>query len=236
MPEENHPSNMEPAPRSFGAQFYNDPDFFLNSDVDNWEANPTKVIRQGAMLGGVLHNLLQHASVAGEHPEIGPEVERSGFPSAEELTTSVGAMTLSNVTEMVPLIAGQYVMSPATLGAEGDERDERIKEVTQARDIGLQGAEEWWAGNIINAGGGGHAPRAPELGPLEFSDREFEVDPHLINTDTDFAGAVENRALFGIPLDNDPNTFISHMLKPISDMDIDPDIFSDPDIWGDDDD
>jgi|TARA_Y100001949_G_scaffold74246_1_gene63081 hypothetical protein len=236
MPEENHPSNAEPPPRRFGTQFYNDPDFFLNSDVANMVENPNKVITEASMMGGVIHEVLQHAKVASEHPEIGKEVEAGEFPTAEELTTSVGAMTLSNITQMVPAIAEEYIMAPATLGSEGAERDKRMEEVTHARDLGLQGAEEWWAGNIINAGGGGHAPRPPELGPLEFSDKKVEIDPHLINTDTDFAGAVENRERFGPSADNDPNTFISHILKPISEGNIDPDFFTNPDIWGDDDD
>ncbi len=235
MPEENHPSNAEPPPRRFGTQFYNDPDFFLNSDAENMIANPLKVITEAATMGGVIHEVLQHAKVASEHPEIGKEVEAGDFPNAEELTTSVGAMTMSNIQEMVPTIAEEYIMAPATLGSEGAERDKRLEEVTHARDIGLQGAEEWWAGNIINAGGGGHAPRPPELGPLEFSDKKVEVDPHLINTDTDFAGAQEARARFGPSVDNDPNTFISHILKPISETNINPDFFND-DLWGDDDD
>jgi len=224
-----------PEPRKFGTQFYNQPDFFLNTGVENWEANPTKIIREASMMGGVVHNLLQHAKMASEHPEVGQVVESGNFPDAEELTTSVGAMTISNIQEMVPILAEEYVMAPATLGSEGAERDERMKEVTQARDIGLQGAEEWWAGNVINAGGGGHAPRAPELGPLEFSDRKYDVDPSSINTDTDFTGAVENRERFGPAVDNDPNTFIGHILKPISDTNIDPDDFSDPALWPDDD-
>ncbi|SVE61805.1 uncharacterized protein METZ01_LOCUS514659, partial [marine metagenome] len=153
MPEENHPSNAEPPPRRFGTQFYNDPDFFLNSDAENMIANPLKVITEAATMGGVIHEVLQHAKVASEHPEIGKEVEAGDFPNAEELTTSVGAMTMSNIQEMVPVIAEEYIMAPAPLGSEGAERDKRLEEVTHSRDLGLQGAEEWWAGNIINAGG-----------------------------------------------------------------------------------
>jgi hypothetical protein len=222
MPKEDHPANMEnmfPQPRRWGAQFHTDPNFFLNTEIDEWVANPAKTITEGAMLGGVINDII---SSAGNASEAVPEM---GFPTKEELTGTIGAVTLSSLQEMLPIIANQYVM-------EGPQGNERMQEVEQARDLGLQGAREWWAGNVVNAGGGGHVPRSAELPPLQFSGRKFEADPHLINTDTTFEGAKKNYEKFGVPTDVDPNEFIKQMVTPISETDIiKPEDITDPDLW-----
>lgn len=224
MPEESNPVNWQPLsrPRRFGDQFYTNPDFFLNKDADAWQDEPFKTITEAAMTGSITDQILQGAQQTAESR---PELVEQGFPSQEELTTSVGAIVLNQITEMVPLLAKPVIESHP----EGSEAG--LWAVKEARDAGLQGASEWWAGNVVGGGGGGHAPREDlETGwnpimpdPVHLRPG-FDPDPHLINTDTDLEGHMLNVLKYGDPRGGgSPQEFVDKMLAPVSDLDISPD-------------
>ena len=213
------PQSIPETPRRFGSQFYTDPEFFMNTEPESWLENPHKTVTEGALFGGVISDILSAAEQASDHPPL----TDMGFPTQEELTTSVGAVTLSSISEMLPIVAEKYVES------HPEGQDKGYEEIALARDLGLQGARDWWAGNVAGAGGGGHAPRGgheSELPTLQFSDKKFEPDPHALNTDVTFEGHIDLVREYGLPdSTHGPKDIVKTMLTPISEVDIDPDDF-----------
>lgn len=232
MPEESH-SAEPPRPRRFGDQFYTNPEFFLNKDADAWLDEPLKTITDATMVGVITDQILVHgAETARVRPDL---VEDMGFPSQEELTTSVGAEVLTQMTEMIPIVVDTAIQS------HPEGREAGLWAAKEARDAGMQGGSEWWAGSVSGGGGGGHAPREDlETGwnpivpdPVHLRGggteaRRFNPDPHIINTDTNLEGHLENIMKYGMPgRGGSAGEFVDKMMSPISDLDLNPDDFTD---------
>lgn len=227
MPMEDHPSNLPPPrPRRFGDQFYTNPEFFLHHEADDWQDAPLKTITEASMTGSIIDQTLQGAQLTAENR---PELVEKGFPSQEELTTSVGAVVLNQISEMIPLLAGPVI------GSHPEGTEAGLWSVKEARDAGLQGASEWWAGNVVGGGGGGHAPmEGLETGwnpimpdPVHLRPG-FNPDPHLTNTDTDLDGHLLNMLKYGDTRGGgSPQEFVDKMMAPISDIDMTPEDFTD---------
>jgi hypothetical protein len=231
MPSEDQPT--QPHERKFGSQFYQKPDFFLNQEHTDWMSHPEKTITHATMMASLAHGVLTQTALA--HETMPEEHARRGLPTPDELATSQGAEAIVQSTEAINLLANQHVE-----GANSpEEHVGRIDEVKTARDLGLQGAAQWWAGNI-GGGGGGHAPRVDlagdelETGWTEITpdpninDPNAEFDPYLSYPDTDLAGVLEFAGKHGPSgASTDPNRYIASMLEPMSSMPFGPEDFED---------
>jgi hypothetical protein len=231
MPSEDQPT--QPHERKFGSQFYQKPDNFPE-DHTEWTAHPEKTITQATMMASLAHAVISASAAA--HEVLPEESARRRFPAPDVLGTSRGAAVVNQSTTAINILGNQHVV-----GANSpEERARRIDEANAARDLGLQGAAQWWAGNITGGGGGGHAPRE-DLGGVELetgwteitpdpniNDPNAEFDPYLSYPDTDIAGAGRFHRLHGLPGDpTDPELFIASMLEPMSSMPLNPEDFED---------
>lgn len=236
MAEEAQPTS--PHDRKFGSQFYQKPDFFLNTEAPDWEAHPIQTITQATMLASLANETLTQAAV---NTQRNPEM---GLPTVEELQTSMGSEAVHQSTEAINILAQHHVEGGNVTGVPAfDDQMGRVNEVIQARDLGLQGASQWWAGNIINMGGGGHVPMGEDLTGRELesgstpvipdpniNDPNAEHDPWLSYPDTDAEGLLAFGLEHGAPSmtsGTEPVNFIANMLEPISSMDFGPEDFED---------
>ena len=231
MPSEDQPT--QPHERKFGSQFYQKPDYFPE-DYTEWTAHPEKAITQATMVASLAHTIISAADAV--HEVLPEESARRRFPTPDELVTSQGAEAVHHSVAAINILGNQHVE-----GANSpEEHARRIDEIKAARDLGLQGAAQWWAGNITGEGGGGHAPREDlsgveletgwtEITPdLNINDPNAEFDPYLSYPDTDYEGARRFHRLHGPPGDpTDPNLFIAGMLEPMSSMPLNPEDFED---------
>ena len=234
MPSDDQPT--QPHERKFGSQFYQKPDSFLNQGPSDWLSHPEKTITQATMMASIAHEVVSQAALAHEaNPE---EAAQLGLPTPDELVSSQGSEVVHQSTEAINILGNLHVEGANSL----EEQVGRIDEVKTARDLGLQGAAQWWAGNIVGDGGGGHAPRVDlqgdelETGWTEITpdpninDPNAEFDPYLSYPDTDFLGLLEFEGKHGPPgadKNADPKRFIGHMIAPMSDLTFGPEDFED---------
>jgi hypothetical protein len=206
----------------------------MNQDHTEWVAHPEKTITQATMMASLAHAVISAADAS--HEVLPEESARWGLPTPDELVTSQGAEAVHQSMEAINILGNQHVE-----GANSpEEHAGRIDEVKAARDLGLQGAAQWWAGNIVGDGGGGHAPREDlggdelETGWTEITpdpninDPNAEFDPYLSYPDTDLAGVGRFHRLHGLPGGTtNPKLFIASMLEPMSSMPLNPEDFED---------
>ena len=193
--------------RRFGAQFYNDPNFFLNWDVSKppEDIDQLKAITDATMMGDIAAKSLDTAA----HPAS----QATGAPSIEELSRSKGAR-LAEVTDAIfEELAVDYMDEQADLYPEGLE--DAANALKLAKNRGTQGAAEWWAGHMH---GDQHVPRDPAYGHTPIIPNPArvtldDIDPHQIHSETTFEGFMSNVLRYGMP-EPGPEGLANHLISP----------------------